>query len=456
MTSKRSPGTASSRSPRRACDPHAVEAGVEPDGPDRAPGDVDRGHGSAPAQRGADRDGARAGTAGRASGRRGRRGSARAAAASSQVSLRGVKTPGSRAMRIMAVRPYPLPQPVTLTAADLRAAFDAPEPLTVGLEEELMLLHPARSTCCRAAPRSSRRRPTSASRPSSRPRSSSSACRPRRACPTAVAGARRGPARPRRRRRRRSGGSRAAGVHPFAAPLGELSPGERYDEHRGASTARSRGASSCARSRSTSRSAAPSARSPSTTRCAPGCPSSRRWPPTRPIHDGRDTGMASIRPKLSELLPAPGRPAGHLLLGRRSRTRCAGARASGAMPVPRPVVVGAAPAPRLRHARGAGARRPGHGGRRGGGRRARPLPRRLAGRAPRRRRGAAGRRRRGGIGREPLVGGRARGSTRSWPTWRRAPRTPVREILAALLETLGAGRGGPGLRRAELARRRAR
>ena len=30
----------------------------------------------------------------------------------------------------------------TPTAADLRAAFDAPEPLTLGLEEELMLLDP--------------------------------------------------------------------------------------------------------------------------------------------------------------------------------------------------------------------------------------------------------------------------------------------------------------------------
>jgi glutamate---cysteine ligase / carboxylate-amine ligase len=31
----------------------------------------------------------------------------------------------------------------TPTAADLRTAFDAPEPLTLGLEEELMLLDPA-------------------------------------------------------------------------------------------------------------------------------------------------------------------------------------------------------------------------------------------------------------------------------------------------------------------------
>src|SRR5215203_3340734 len=39
-------------------------------------------------------------------------------------------------------RRYPMTAEPTPTAADLRAAFDAPEPLTVGLEEELMLLHP--------------------------------------------------------------------------------------------------------------------------------------------------------------------------------------------------------------------------------------------------------------------------------------------------------------------------
>ena len=63
----------------------------------------------------------------------------------------------------------------------------------------------------------------------------------------------------------------AAGVHPFAAPLGELNDGERYDADGGRVRRRSRAASSSARSRSTSRSAAPTARSRSTTACARGC-----------------------------------------------------------------------------------------------------------------------------------------------------------------------------------------
>ncbi|HWT24735.1 MAG TPA: glutamate-cysteine ligase family protein, partial [Solirubrobacteraceae bacterium] len=42
----------------------------------------------------------------------------------------------------MRVPPYPMTNATTPTADDLRAAFDAPEPLTVGLEEELMLLDP--------------------------------------------------------------------------------------------------------------------------------------------------------------------------------------------------------------------------------------------------------------------------------------------------------------------------
>src|SRR3954452_15865954 len=69
-----------------------------------------------------------------------RRGCRCAAAASIQVSLRGRKTPGSLAILTMPAQPYPLTTPMTPTAADLRAAFDPPEPLTLGLEEELMLL----------------------------------------------------------------------------------------------------------------------------------------------------------------------------------------------------------------------------------------------------------------------------------------------------------------------------
>ena len=82
----------------------------------------------------------------------------------------------------------------------------------------------------------------------------------------------------------------AAGVHPFAAPLGRLNDGERYRADRARVRRHRAAASSCARSRSTSRSAAPSARSPSTTRCARGCPRSPRSPPTRRSTPGATPG----------------------------------------------------------------------------------------------------------------------------------------------------------------------
>ena len=57
------------------------------------------------------------------------------------------------------------------TAAELRAAFDAPEPLTLGLEEELMLLDPETLDLAAARGRGRRRR--------GRRRASSSSCPPR-------------------------------------------------------------------------------------------------------------------------------------------------------------------------------------------------------------------------------------------------------------------------------------
>ena len=62
----------------------------------------------------------------------------------------------------------------TPTAAELRAAFDAPEPLTLGLEEELMLLDPETLDLLPRAGRGGRGgRATSASSSSCPPRSSS-------------------------------------------------------------------------------------------------------------------------------------------------------------------------------------------------------------------------------------------------------------------------------------------
>ena len=100
----------------------------------------------------------------------------------------------------------------------------------------------------------------------------------------------------------------AAGVHPFASPLGELNPGEPYDARPGASTARWPGASSCARCRSTSPWAARSARSAVYNALRPWLPAIAALAANAPYHDGRDTGMASVRPKLSELLPRQGIP----------------------------------------------------------------------------------------------------------------------------------------------------
>ena len=66
------------------------------------------------------------------------------------MSLRGAKTPGIRTIRMAPIHP-PTAAPM-LDPAALRAAFDAVAPLTIGLEEEAMLLDPARSHCCRGRP----------------------------------------------------------------------------------------------------------------------------------------------------------------------------------------------------------------------------------------------------------------------------------------------------------------
>src|SRR5829696_8753184 len=64
----------------------------------------------------------------------------RMTAASRWVSERGRNTPGNLRIRTIAATDYPMTEPSMPTAAELRDAFDAPAPLTLGLEEELMLL----------------------------------------------------------------------------------------------------------------------------------------------------------------------------------------------------------------------------------------------------------------------------------------------------------------------------
>ena len=195
---------------------------------------------------------------------------------------------------------------MTLTAADLRAAFDAPEPLTVGLEEELMLLHPAtldllpRAAEVVEAAADARVKvelPAAQLELSLPPAPSVSA---------AVAGLAAG---------RRDlaaaaapfGRLAAAGVHPFASPLGELNPGEPYENTRREYGEMARRQLVCALQVHVAVGGADRSLAVYNA-LRPWLPAIAALAANAPYHEGRDTGMASIRPKLSELLPRQGIP----------------------------------------------------------------------------------------------------------------------------------------------------
>jgi carboxylate-amine ligase len=201
---------------------------------------------------------------------------------------------------------YPMTAEPTPTADELRAAFDAPEPLTIGLEEELMLLDPesldllprAAELVESAGDARFKLEMPAAQLELSLP--------PERSVPDAIealAAARRdlsAAARP-------LGPLAAAGVHPFAAALGELNDDPRY-----AFTEREYGEIArrqlvCALQVHVAVGGAD--------RSLAVYNALRPWLPllaalaaNAPFHDGRDTGMASIRPKIGELLPRQGIP----------------------------------------------------------------------------------------------------------------------------------------------------
>ena len=99
----------------------------------------------------------------------------------------------------------------------------------------------------------------------------------------------------------------AAGVHPFAAPEGELNRGPRYDH-----TAREYGA--IAR-RQLVHALQVHVAPGSADRALAVYNALRSYLPelaalaaNAPFHDGRDTGLASVRPKIGEMLPRQGVP----------------------------------------------------------------------------------------------------------------------------------------------------
>jgi glutamate---cysteine ligase / carboxylate-amine ligase len=198
-----------------------------------------------------------------------------------------------------------IPQPPP-TAAELRAAFDAPEPMTLGLEEELMLLDPETFDLLpRAAelvdgagdPRFKLEMPAA---------QLELRLAPERSVPAAIAAlatARRdlaAAAAP-------IGRLAAAGVHPFADRLGELNEDPRYlfTEREYGEIARLQLV--CALQVHVAVGGAD--------RSLAVYNALRPWLPllaalaaNAPFHDGRDTGMASIRPKIGEQLPRQGIP----------------------------------------------------------------------------------------------------------------------------------------------------
>ena len=211
-------------------------------------------------------------------------------------------------MRILLISPPVDPGKPPTDPEVLRAAFDAAEPFGVGIEEELMLLD---ASSFDLAPRArelmsglehdSRFKlelPAAQIEIATRPEPSLPAARAQLLAARAELAA-----------AAASQGLRlaSAGTHPFAAPLGELNSGERYERtraeygelahrqlvfglhvHVGIGDAdRALAIHDALRSY---------------------LPEISALAANAPFHDGRDTGLASMRPTISELLPRQGVP----------------------------------------------------------------------------------------------------------------------------------------------------
>jgi glutamate---cysteine ligase / carboxylate-amine ligase len=218
------------------------------------------------------------------------------------------------------------------TAAGLRAAFDAPDPLTIGLEEELMLLdagtldllpHAAAVVDGAGDARFKLEMPA-AQLELSLP--------PERSVPEAIAAlaaARRdlaAAAAP-------VGRLATAGSHPFAAPVGRLNSGERYAATEAEYGDAARRQLVCALQVHVAVGGAD--------RSLAVYNGLRAWLPliaalaaNAPFHAGRDTGMASIRPQIATLLPRQGIPPALDSWEQFAAALAWGAR-SGAVPEPR-------------------------------------------------------------------------------------------------------------------------
>lgn len=196
------------------------------------------------------------------------------------------------------------------TEREIVRAFDRAGPLTVGLEEELMLLDPRSGTLAPVAPRVLAGLGEAEGDPSFKLELPAAhleiVTAPQAKLPAALAALRRGRARV---AEAAEGLARPAGaaVHPTAPPEGELNRGPRYDR-----TAREYGGIArrqlvCAFQVHVACGGAE--------RSLAVYNALRRHLPeiaalaaNAPFYAGADTGMASVRPKLCELLPRQGVP----------------------------------------------------------------------------------------------------------------------------------------------------
>jgi glutamate---cysteine ligase / carboxylate-amine ligase len=195
----------------------------------------------------------------------------------------------------------------TLTSAQLEAAFESAEPLTVGIEEEVMLLDPQTFDLwpgagellgrLRGDPRFKPELPASQLEILTAPTSSAEE-----ALASLAAGrqdlvnAASGQARP-----------AAAGVHPFSPAMGELNSSERYgrirDEYGGIARRQ------LVAALQVHVSIGGADRTLRVYNALRGyLPEIAALAANAPIYEGRDTGLASVRPKIAELLPRQGMP----------------------------------------------------------------------------------------------------------------------------------------------------
>lgn len=193
------------------------------------------------------------------------------------------------------------------TADELRAAFDAPAAFTLGLEEELMLLDPETHDLAPRAqevlaslggdPRYKLELPASQLEIVVAPRSNvADATRDLAAARRALTRATEGVVRP-----------ATAGVHPFAEPVGEINRGERYDRTLVEYASVARRQLVCALQVHVAVGGADRTLAVYNG-LRPHLPELAALAANAPFHAGMDTGLASVRPSISETLPRQGVP----------------------------------------------------------------------------------------------------------------------------------------------------